>query len=198
MNRCTIFILLAPYITSVTPPDSSYDEVQFGVGGGQSVYQDCSGGEHIDKFGDIGVRITHKFQAPYRIGATFSSFPIDHHTGVLIYPDLAVDYGFLSLGTTGARVGRIDSLYIELKAFDSAPFATGGGIYRCGISFPLSKKGTRLWAGANVSPYYNWGPAAAIDFKISDKQSIVINGRYGVYHQKPEFGLSLGLRWRDY
>lgn len=197
MKRLLIFLFLAPYIMGLTPPDSSYDEVQIGAGGGQYVYKDCNG-EHVGKFYDAGARITHKFEAPFRIGVTISSIPLDDRTALFPYPDLAFDNDSFSLGTTGVRLGRIDDMYFELKGLDEAPFATGRGLLRCGVGLPLSERGTRLWIGANRGPYMNWGAAAGLDFKVGNNQFIVINGRYGEWHQKSEFGLSLGLRLRDW
>jgi hypothetical protein len=195
MKRCMVFLFLAPYITDWAPPDSSYDEVQIGAGGGQYVYKDCSG-EHTDRFSDGGARITHKFEAPFRIGAAVSLVPSDGHTVVVPYPDLAFDNGYLSLGTTGLRLGRIDDTYFELRALDDAPFATGRGLFRCGVGLPLAERGMHLWIGANRLPYENWGAAAGLDFKLANNRFIVINGRYGEHGNVPEFGLSLGLRLR--
>jgi hypothetical protein len=195
MKRYTIFLFLAPYITGFTPPDSSYDEVQMGVGGGQYAYKDCSG-THSDRFIDGGARITHKFEAPFRVGAAVSLVPSDGRMIVLPYPDLAFDNGSVSLGTTGMRLGRIDDAYFEVKALDEPPFTTGKGLFRCGIGLPLAERRMHVWLGANRIPYENWGAAAGLDFKLTNNQFIVVSGRYGKHLNVPEYGLSLGVRLR--
>jgi len=192
--RYLSLVLLFPYIVGFTPPDSSYSECQIGLGGGQYTYADCSG-EHIGKYYDFGARVTHKFEAPFRIGATISSFPIDDKSIAFVFPDIAFDNENFSIGTTGLRLGGIDKIYWELKWLDEVPFASGRGLYRVGLGLPITESGTRLWIGTNRIPYMKWGFAGGVEIKTRENQYLFINGRYGERNRAPEFGLSLGIKF---
>ena len=188
-------LILLPYIVGFTPADSTYSESEFGVGGGQYTYSDCSGA-HKRNFIDGGVRATHKFAAPFRIGVTAGVFPSGDRTGILFYPDLAVDNGSLSLGTTGVRIGSLSSTFFEIKGLDEVPFSTGRGAFRIGMGLTFKETGSHIWLGANTVPYQNWGPAIGFECKLVDGEFLFLNGRYSEHNSVPEYGLSIGLRLR--
>jgi hypothetical protein len=184
------------YIVGFTPPDSSFSEYEIGFGGGQYTYADCSG-EHIGKYYDGGVRVTQKFEAPFRIGVSMGSLPLNDNSSIFVYPDIAFDNNNFSFGTTGIRIGRIDKTFFELKGLDEVPFASGRGLFRIGLGIPMKESGSRFWIGANTGPYRQWGLAGGIELKSIDNHFYLINGRYGIRNQIPEFGVSLGLQIRN-
>ncbi len=111
------------------------------------------------------------------------------------WPDLALDFQYLSLGTTGVRLGPSDFLYGEVAWANAVPIFSGKGAVRAGIGFPLHGSFRSIWLGANVIPYSKPGAACQLEYLMTPTQSIVFAGRYGEYKQRPEFGVSLGLRY---
>ena len=189
------FLILLPYIVGWTPPDSSYNEYSFGIGNGQYATYDCAGTAHPHSFTDVGAKVTHKFDSPFRIGLCLSTFPTGGKSVIIPYPDLALDFKNFSLGTTGIRVGNTDNFYGELAILDQIPFSSGRGFLRAGTGFRISED-THLWLGVNTIPYYAVGASAQIDFPISTDQYIFVNGRSGSTGGVSESGISAGLRIR--
>ena len=128
-----IFIFLLPYIVGWTPVDSSYSEYVVGVVTGQYATYDCSGNVQKNPFVDGGIKATHKFEAPFRIGVSGSFTRLHDQTTFVPYPDLALDFKYLSLGTTGLRIGSEDDLYGEISLLDQVPASSGKGLLRAGI-----------------------------------------------------------------
>lgn len=194
-KRIFILCFLAPYIVGFVPQDTSYTELSLGAGRGQYTYEDCSG-EHTSQFYDAGVRITKKFESPWRLGASASLIPSDNSLTIFAYPDFAYDNGFFSLGTTGLRVGYLERTFFEIKCLDEIPYATGRGILRIGMGTPITQNGTRLWMGANAGIYQNWGFGTSLEFPMEQNLSLSLTGRYGEHNSIPEYGISLGLKIR--
>lgn len=196
MSKCFFIILfLAPYIVGFAPQDSSYTEWHIGAGSGQYTYDDCNG-THTSRFNDAGVRITKKFESPWRLGASISAIPSDGHLKVFGWPDLAIDNGIFSIGTTGLRVGYLERTFFEMKFLDEIPYTTGRGLFRIGMGTPITQNGTRIWMGANVGIYQNWGFGTSLEFPLQANYSLSLTGRYGEYNSIPEYGISLGLKFR--
>ena len=191
------FLLLAPYLVGWTPADSSYDEYSFGVGTGQYASHDCAGNAHSNSFGDVGGKITHKFEAPFRVGLSTSIVSNDVKTTVIPYPDLALDLKYFSLGTTGLRVGLENETYGEVSFLDQVPLFSGKGGFRIGMGLKATEN-TRLWLGVNSFPYKAKGLVGQIDFPLSANHFLFINGRYGESRGVPEYGFSVGTRIRFY
>jgi hypothetical protein len=189
------FLILAPYIVGSSPADSSFDEYAFGIGGGQYATYDCSGQPHPNSIIDVGVKVTHKFEAPFRIGLGASVISLNGKTGVFPYPDLAFDFKYFSLGTTGIRVGEEGGPYGELSVLDQVPFFSGKGCVRMGVGLKTSEY-TRLWLGVNTFPYNKRAFAGQFDFPITNNQFLFLNGRYGESSGVPEYGYSIGTRIR--
>ena len=190
------FILLAPYLVGWTPADSIFDEFSIGAGGGQYVFYDCSGKTtHVHTFGDVGVKMIHKFEAPFRVGLNTFIVSDVGHTSAMAYPDLAFDLKYFSLGTTGIRVGSENGTYGEISFLDQVPIFSGKGFLRIGVGMKATEN-TRFWLGLNTVPYYTKGLAGQIDFPLSANQFVFINGRYGITAGVPEYGLSAGTRIR--
>jgi len=188
-------LILAPYIAGPSPADSSFSEYSFGAGGGQYATYDCSGQAHPNSIADIGVKVTHKFEAPFRIGASASVVSFNGRTNVIPYPDLAFDFKYFSLGTTGIRVGSEDGYYAELSAFDQVPLFTGKGFLRAGAGMRPGAN-TRLWLGVNTFPYHKTAFAGQLDFPITNNQFLFFNGRFGESGGVHEYGFSFGTRIR--
>ena len=189
------FLILTPYIVGSSPADSSFDEYSFGVGGGQYATYDCSGQAHPNSLVDVGAKMTHKFEAPFRIGLSASVISLDGKTSAIPYPDLALDFKYFSLGTTGIRVGAEDGPYGELSVLDQVPFFSGKGCFRMGVGMKTSES-TRLWLGVNQIPYNKGAFAGQFDFPITNDQFLFLNGRYGESSGVPEYGFSVGTRIR--
>ena len=189
------FLVIAPYVVGFTPPDSSYDEYSVGAGGGQFATYDCSSNASPNSFKDGGVKFTHKFASPFRAGVSVSTLPGRNRTNVIPYPDLALDFRYFSLGTTGVRLGDRDDFYAEVAGFDQVPFGSGMGCARAGTGFKIFGD-THLFLGVNTIPYYAGGFAGQIDFPISRNQFIFINARNGNTGGVTEYGISAGLRTR--
>ena len=187
------FLILTPYILGSSPADSSFDEYSFGVGGGQYASYDCAGVAHPNSFGDAGVKFTHKFEGPFRIGLAVSGISANGNSGGIPYPDLALDYKYFSVGTTGVRVGSEDGTYGEISVFDQVPFFSGRGCFRMGVGFKPTES-TRLWLGVNTFPYMKNGIAGQFDFLVSNNQFLFINGRGGQSGSVSEYGFSIGTR----
>ncbi len=191
------FLFLTPYIVGWTSADSAFSEYSLGLGGGQYATYDCSGNAHANSFADAGVKLTHKFEAPFRVGLSASLIPNGGQPGVIAFPDLAVDFKYFSLGTTGLRLGAEDDLYGEIAFLDQIPFASGRGLLRAGVGMRAAEN-TRLWLGVNTFPYYATGLAGQVDFPLSANQFMFVNGRYGESGGVTEYGFSVGTRIRVY
>jgi hypothetical protein len=190
------FLVLTPYIVGWSPADSSFDEYSVGVGTGQYAAADCSGNTHRNSFNDAGVKMTHKFEAPFRAGLIVSSFPHPGGSNIIPYPDLAFDSRYFSLGTTGLRVGDANDIYGEVSMLDQVPLSSGKGFARVGVGMKTSDN-THLWLGLNEFPYYG-GLAGQVDFPLSTDHFLFINGRYGSTGGVSEYGFSVGTRIRIY
>jgi hypothetical protein len=189
-------LILLPYMIGFTPEDSSYSDIQFGAGGGQYTYADC-GGNHASEYVDVGFRYTHKYEAPWRIGASISTVPVNNKaTFPLLYPDLAYDNGGFSFGTTGLRVGGLNETFFEMKLLDEVPFTSGKGFARIGLNTPVGNNGSRFWLGANSGIYQGWGLSAGTEWPYADNKFLFLNFRYGEKYRVPEYGISLGMRLR--
>ena len=195
IQKASCLLLLAPFIAGVTSPDSAYTDVSFGLGGGQYAIHDCSGARRAS-FVDGGATVTHKFESPWRLGATFWLIN-SKKTTAFVYPDLAFDADFVSVGTTGLRLGPKDVFYGELAFGDEVPPLSGKGLVRIGLGGYVPDLKTHLWLGKNALPYENSGWAAQADFEFSRDRFVFVNGRYGTAHNIPEYGLSIGLRLRS-
>jgi hypothetical protein len=194
--KCLYFLLFAPYLIGWTPADSSFYEFSVGAGGGQYASYGCSGKTiHIHTFGDVGIKMIHKFEAPFRVGLNTFIVSDVGHTNAMPYPDLALDLKYFSLGTTGIRVGSENGTYGEISFLDQVPIYSGKGFLRIGVGMKATEN-TRFWLGLNTLPYYTRGLAGQIDFPLSTNQFIFINGRYGITAGVPEYGLSAGTRIR--
>ena len=190
------FAILLPYTIQYSDT-SSYDEFTFGAGAGKYAYSDCSG-IHASSFSDAGATVTHKFNAPFRIGvhAFVGELENKGSTVAFAYPDLALDLNYLSIGTTGIRVGSLERMYIELAALDQPPIFSGKGALRLGVGFGPTGPFSRFWIGTNGIPYSNLGLATQWEFRLQDNEFIFFNGRYGTYLKLPEYGVSVGIRLR--
>ncbi len=191
------FLILTPYIVGWSPADSSFDEYSVGVGTGQYATYDCAGNAHPNSFNDAGVKITHKFEAPFRAGLIVSSLPNPSSPNIIPYPDLAFDSRYFSLGTTGLRVGDADDIYGEVSMLDQVPLSSGKGFARVGVGL-RAMEDTHFWLGRNIFPYDKGGLAGQIDFPLSTNHFLFINGRYGNSGGVPEYGFSVGTRIRIY
>ena len=189
------FLILAPYIVGTSPSDSTFDEYSIGVGGGQYATYDCSGNAHPNSMVDVGVKVTHKFESPFRVGLAASITSVNGEKVGTVYPDLALDYKYFSFGTTGLRVGLENGPYAELSLLDQVPFFSGKGCLRMGVCMNPTEY-TRLWLGINKFPYNNNGFAGQFDFPITSNQFLFFNGRYGKSGGVPEYGFSVGMRVR--
>ncbi len=190
------FLILTPYIVGWSPADSSFAEYSVGVGTGRYATPACAGNTHPNSFNDAGVKVTHKFEAPFRAGLIVSSFPHPGGSYIIPYPDLAFDSRYFSLGTTGLRVGDANDIYGEVSMLDQVPLSSGKGFARVGAGMTASEN-THLWLGLSEFPYYA-GLAGQIDFPLSTNHFLFINGRYGNSGGVPEYGFSIGTRIRIY
>ena len=190
------FLILTPYIVGWSPADSSFAEYSVGVGTGRYATPACAGNTHPNSFNDAGVKVTHKFEAPFRAGLIVSSFPHPGGSYIIPYPDLAFDSRYFSLGTTGLRVGDANDIYGEVSMLDQVPLSSGKGFARVGAGMKASEN-THLWLGLSEFPYYA-GLAGQIDFPLSTDHFLFINGRYGSTGGVPEYGFSVGTRIRIY
>ncbi|MEW5799261.1 MAG: hypothetical protein AB1728_09665 [Bacteroidota bacterium] len=193
-----IFILLSPYIVGFAHPDStnSYSEVMLGIGRGQYVYHDCEGA-HTQPFTDAGIYLGRKFEGPYRAGISAGFWNLDGKgIRAIAFPDLALDWYYFSLGTTGVRLGVHDDLYLESKWLDQPPYLSGKGLARFGVGGTLHEYSARFWFGGNVIPYNTLGFAAQIEFPWDENKYLFLNGRLGKDKESNynEFGVSVGLR----
>jgi hypothetical protein len=189
------FLILGPYMFGLSPADSSYDEYAFGIGGGQYATYDCSGQAHPNSIVDAGVKVTHKFEAPFRVGMCMSFYSLHGETRAVPYPDLALDFKYFSLGTTGVRIGLEGGPYGELSFLDQVPLFTGKGCFRAGVGLKTSED-ARIWLGVNTFPYNKGAFAGQLDFPITNNQFLFFNGRYGESSGVPEYGFSIGTRIR--
>lgn len=190
-----IFLFLYPYMVGFTPDStSSYVETLFGIGTGQYIYHDCSGA-HTRRFADAGIYIGKKFEGPYRTGILLGGWTGDRKGAQAhLFPDLALDWKYFSIGTTGVRIGSWKELYVEGRWLDQPPLFTGKGAIRFGIGGRVNEHGTRLWLGTNALPYDPKGIAAQVEFPYREKVFIFLNSRYGRDSGMDEFGISIGMR----
>lgn len=194
-------MFLFPYIVGFIPDStSSYTETLVGIGGGQYVYHDCSGA-HTQGFADAGLYYGKKYESPFRLGISAGGWAAGKQgSAAFIYPDLALDWQYFSLGTTGVRIGSQQKFYLEGKWLDQPPFLSGKGMMRFGIGGKLNESETRLWIGANAVPYNAIGFATQIEFPLKENQYLFLNGRYGKdkISNFDEFGFSVGMRIVSY
>jgi len=94
------------------------------------------------------------------------------------YPDLALDFRYFSLGTTGLRLGSEDDIYGEVSILDQVPVYSGKGLARIGVGLKAAED-THVWIGLNTLPYYATGVAGQSIFQCPRIVSLFINGRYG-------------------
>lgn len=194
-----IILLLSPYILGFTNDSTnSYSEILLGAGGGQYVYHDCAGA-HKQGFGDAGVYIGKKFESPFRFGLGIGGTRTTK-TGLVFFPDLALDWENFSIGTTGLRFGSHQTIYFESKWFDQPPFLSGKGLIRSGIGFRMQEHDTRFWIGTNVLPYHDLGLAAQVELPLHKNNYIFFNGRIGrdKISKIGEYGISVGFRSRNF
>ncbi len=193
------FIILLPYIFGFTPADSSYTDFSFGAGGGQYVYEDCSG-THIRPFEEGGASVTTKLKSPFRAGIAAELYVQQEESKssphLFWYPDLALDWRYFSLGTTGIRVGDNDFLYGEVSIANQIPFVAGKGLLHMGIGGNPGAPFSRVWLGINQVPYRGSGLGMQVEFPLENNRFIFLNGRYGNYLSRPEYGFSVGMRIR--
>ena len=190
-----LVIILAPYLIGMSPADSSFNEYALGVGSGQYASYDCSGNPHTNSLVDVGFKASHKFESHFRTGASLSVYSINGTIYCFGYPDLAFDAKYFSIGTTGIRLGSEDILYGELSFFDQVPYFSGKGCARIGVGMNVYEN-THLWIGKNTIPYDRPAWAGQIEFPISSGQFLFFNGRYGLSTDIPEYGFSIGTKWR--
>lgn len=191
-----IVLLLFPYIVGFTSDStSSYVETLFGAGTGQYVYHDCSGA-HSQRYSDVGISVTKKFEGPYRTGLHVGGWTAGKKGGSpYIFPDLALDWTFFSFGTTGVRIGSREKFYFEGRWLDQPPVFSGKGALRAGFGGTIKSSNSRFWLGTNLLPYNNLGLAAQLDFPYSEQTFIFVNGRFGAESGMSELGISLGIRY---
>jgi hypothetical protein len=191
-------LLLSPYIVGFTNQDStsnSFIETSYGIGGGQYIYHDCSG-SHKQGFFDAGIYSGKKYEGPYRLGISAGGWNAgEKGSRLFIFPDLALDWKYFSVGTTGVRFGT-KSGYLEGKWLDSPPFLSGKGALRMGIGGELKTSLSRYWIGTNIMPYNTPGLALQLEFPLKEKRFLFLNGRYGRDETSglEEYGLSVGMR----
>lgn len=191
-----VLILLFPYIAGFTSDStSSYSDVTIGLGTGQYVFEDCSG-VHSRKFTDAGVTLTKKHDGPFRTGLLLGGVVMDGGDGfVFLYPDLALDWQYFSLGTTGVRIGDRNDLYAEGGWLNDAPLNSGKGVLHGGIGGRSSAAGARWWVGTNIIPYREPGLAVRYEFPYSEHSFLILNGRIGTSQGRDEYGFSVGMRF---
>ena len=159
-----IILLLTPYIFGFVDYDSAYTQSMIGVGSGRYAYHDCEGA-HARNFADAGIYIGKKYSAPVRLGLS-GGFRTEgtNGSGIIIFPDVALDLRYFSIGTAGVRLGSENDLYLESKWLDQPPFLSGKGLARLGIGGKLDKPFSRFWIGTNVIPYNELGLATQLEF----------------------------------
>jgi hypothetical protein len=188
-------IILAPYFIGMSPADSSYTEYTLGAGSGQYASYDCSGRSYTNSLLDVGFKVSHKYKSHFRAGASLSVYSMNGAIHCIGYPDLAFDAKYFSFGTTGIRLGSEDIIYGELSFLDQVPYFTGKGCARIGVGMNVYEN-THLWIGRSAIPYDRPAWAGQIEFPISSGQFLFFNGRYGLSTNIPEYGLSVGTKWR--
>ena len=195
--RYLSLLFLAPYITGYVPPDSSFNEVSIGAGGGQYAVYSCQDSRpHAETFTDVGIRLTHKFEGPLRIGVS-GTYVKAMNGGIVPYPEVALDFRYFSFGTTGLRLGAEDEFYGEFSLLDQVPAFSGKGFARIGLGWNVPDWNTRFWIGQNSTPYRMTSWAGQVDFPVSSNTFLFVNGRSGTSNGISEYGLSLGVRIRN-
>ncbi len=191
-------LFLFPYLFGFSPIDTSLTDIYIGGGVGRYVHQDCNGAENRT-FIDAGVHVTSKIKGPFRIGGTLGGYTDIKKGGsglLVFHPELALDFNSFALGTTGIRIGTIDSYNAQLGIFNGAPPFTGRGVINAGFTIPGNPPLSRLWIGTNVFPYNDWGIVLQPEFMLSENNFLFVTGRYGRYEQNDEWGISVGVRIR--
>ncbi len=137
-----------------------------------------------------------KFEAPVKIGVSIAGIQVENRIDGFIYPDLALEWKYFSLGTTGLRLGSRSEFYFEGKIFDRPPFFPGRGLFHAGFGGKLKNSDINLWGGVGVFPYNDLGITGQIEIPYSDNLFLYFNGRYGIERKSgmDEFGLSIGAR----
>ncbi len=191
-----ILLTLSPYIVGFTSDSTaSYVETMAGAGGGQYVYHDCSGA-HSQRYTDVGISVTKKFEGPYRMGFIAGGISAGEKGSTLfLFPDLALDWKLVSIGTTGFRLGSRNDFYFEGRWLDQPPLVSGKGLLRAGFGWTFNNGANRFWIGSNVIPYYRSGIAGQLEFPYSERSYIYLNGRLGRESGMNEYGVSLGIRY---
>jgi hypothetical protein len=83
----------------------------------------------------------------------------------------------------------------EFSFFDQVPCFSGKGCARIGVGVNVYEN-THLWKGKNTIPYDRPAWAGQIEFPISQGQFLFFNGRNGLFTDIPEYGFSIGTKWR--
>lgn len=193
-----ILLSLSPYIVGFTSDStSSYVETMIGAGTGQYVYYDCSGA-HTRQFSDAGISVTKKFEGPYRLGFIAGGLKAGDNGTPYFFPDLALDWETVSLGTTGFRIGKKRSFYFEGRWLDQPPLLSGKGMLRTGFGGTFYNDRSMYWLGANVLPYHKLGFAGQLDLPLRENTFIFLNSRFGSEAGLQEFGVSIGVRFISY
>lgn len=194
-----ILLFLSPYLIGWSPdPDSvyTYSSLQIGAGTGQYAYQDCSG-THTSTINEAGATLTHKFEAPVRIGATGTFFRDGESVAIFAFPDVALDWREFSIGTTGLRLGRTDRFFFDIGGLEGAPLLTGRGVLRTGFGGAFGEDQQRYYVGVNVFPYHEPGVVMQYGIPLQKDRYLSLTGRYGNGLGKREYGFSLSFLWMD-
>ena len=192
-----ILLFLSPYLIGWSPdPDSvyTYQEIRFGAGTGQYVYEDCSG-VHTNDLKEVGASITRKYEGPYRLGISGTVFKDGDAVAAGAYPDIALDWKNFSIGTTGLRIGSREKFYWELAGLEGAPMLTGRGVIRSGFGGVFGEQKYRFFLGLNTVPYSHSGVILQYEVPYSTKRYLTLTGRFGRAWGRDEFALSVGLHW---
>ena len=192
---CFTLLLFTSYLAAQNPTHASSDEFSLGCGGGHSDrWFDAT--SEVTNFFEFGWRYTHKFESPFRVGLALSISKGFFVVGpIYIWPDLAIDFQYFSVGTTGVRLGSRDFLYGEISLLDEIPLLSGKGLLRIGGGWKIPNWDTRIWLGMNRYPFRDYGWATQIDFPLSSGEYLFLNGRIGQSRRsKSEYGASIGIR----
>ncbi len=195
-------LALTPYLVSYNPEDSSFTDIEFGGGTGQYRYEDCHG-SGPQKFGDVGFKYTHKTAGPFRYGLLvgipfYNSNERHSYLFPLPYPDVAFDSRYVSLGTTGLRVGDLNQFYLSVGLANKVPLYTGRGFLNAGAGIHPGSLVSDIWMGVNAGPYQSLSFAMNPEFQISEDRFLFFSARYGESRGVSEYGLSIGMRIRTW
>ena len=195
----SLFLLL-PYIVGYPADDSTYSDISYGLGGGHYTYEDCSG-VHERSYVDGGVSFSTKMNGPFRLGGSLGGVAsLEKNVGAspIIYPELALDFKYFALGTTGLRFGDYNQTYVQLGILNSSPPFSGQGVLNLGVGLNSIDPFSRMWVGVNVIPYRNVGLVLQPEFPISSNKFLFITGRYGKVEGLSEYSISVGMRIRSF